>query len=82
MAMGGFQKDDDDDPELGFKQNFKVDMQQPSDTDSPSRGRLSDRLLQQGLLTPRMLKQLREELGKTEKPENFKRIAPNRRNKK
>ncbi|XP_077297824.1 suv3 RNA helicase [Arctopsyche grandis] len=83
MAMGGSQQDDGD-PEVGFKQKFKIDTnRQPSETGPDiSKVRLSDQLLQQGLLTPRMLKQLREELGKTEKHENFRRMAPNRRNKK
>lgn len=48
--------------------------------------RLSDQLVKQGLLTPRMLKQLREELGKPDSsepsPPSKKKFNYNRRNRK
>lgn len=38
-----------------------------------TRGRLTDKLIAQGLLTPKMLKQLKQELGKDDsKKENMK----------
>lgn len=57
------------------------------DATKTSKKRLSDQLVKQGLLTPRMLQQLREELGKPESssPSSsppYKKTSYNRRNRK